>query len=143
MGMPLKQERFVAEYLIDLNATQGAIRAGYSKRTARQIASELLSKPVIQRVIERKCKEAEARLELTRDDVIRGLLAAYKEAKKKGNPLAMIAAMREIGRMLGYYSSARGSRQIEQVSRGSASIGMELKSDRELMAMCQGSGGGH
>jgi hypothetical protein len=42
-----RQARFVAEYLIDLNATQAAIRAGYSKQTARQQASDLLSKPDI------------------------------------------------------------------------------------------------
>jgi phage terminase small subunit len=47
--MPLtpKQTRFVAEYLVDLNATQAAIRAGYSVRTANRIASENLSKPDI------------------------------------------------------------------------------------------------
>ena len=42
-----KQQRFIDEYLIDLNATQAAIRAGYSPRTARQIGQENLSKPVI------------------------------------------------------------------------------------------------
>ena len=43
-----KQERFCEEYLIDLNATQSAIRAGYSVNTANRIASELLSKLDIQ-----------------------------------------------------------------------------------------------
>jgi len=42
-----RQQRFVQEYLIDLNATQAAIRAGYSKKTARQAGAENLSKPVI------------------------------------------------------------------------------------------------
>lgn len=42
-----KQERFCEEYLIDLNATQAAIRAGYSENTAQKIGSENLSKPVI------------------------------------------------------------------------------------------------
>ena len=42
-----KQERFVQEYLIDLNATQAAIRAGYSKKTAQVIGSENLAKPLI------------------------------------------------------------------------------------------------
>lgn len=49
--MTPKQERFVAEYLIDLNATQAAIRAGYSEKTARSIASELLTKPDIAAVV--------------------------------------------------------------------------------------------
>ena len=42
-----KQARFVAEYVKDLNATQAAIRAGYSAQTARQQASDLLAKPDI------------------------------------------------------------------------------------------------
>ena len=42
-----KQQRFVEEYLIDLNATQAAVRAGYSRSSARQIGPENLSKPVI------------------------------------------------------------------------------------------------
>jgi len=47
-----KQERFVDEYLVDLNATQAAIRAGYSVKTARQIGEENLSKPDIQAAIQ-------------------------------------------------------------------------------------------
>ena len=42
-----KQRRFVEEYLIDLNATQASIRAGYSKKTAQAIGSENLTKPLI------------------------------------------------------------------------------------------------
>lgn len=45
--MTPKQERFVAEYLIDLNATQAAIRAGYSEKTAYSIGHELLKKPEV------------------------------------------------------------------------------------------------
>lgn len=51
MKLTPKQQRFVAEYLIDLNGTQAAIRAGYSKHTARQTAYETLSKPYIQEAI--------------------------------------------------------------------------------------------
>lgn len=47
-----KQQRFVEEYLIDLNATQAAIRAGYSEKTAKEIGSENLTKPDIQKAIE-------------------------------------------------------------------------------------------
>lgn len=47
-----KQQRFVEEYLIDLNATQAAIRAGYSEKTAAVIGAENLIKPNIQKAIE-------------------------------------------------------------------------------------------
>lgn len=48
MSLNAKQERFVDEYLVDLNATQAAIRAGYSEKTAGQQGFELLKKPEIQ-----------------------------------------------------------------------------------------------
>lgn len=47
-----KQQRFVAEYLIDLNATQAAIRAGYSEKTAKSIGQENLTKPDIKAAID-------------------------------------------------------------------------------------------
>ncbi len=49
--MTPKQQRFVDEYLIDLNATQAAIRAGYSKKTARAVGSENLTKPDIRAAV--------------------------------------------------------------------------------------------
>ena len=52
-----KQKRFVDEYLIDLNATQAAIRAGYSVRTAKDIGCENLAKPNIQQKISEKMAE--------------------------------------------------------------------------------------
>lgn len=68
-----KQARFVEEYLVDLNATQAAIRAGYSKKTARQIGEENLSKPVIaQAVREAQAKRSE-RTEITQDMVLQEL----------------------------------------------------------------------
>lgn len=51
-NLTLKQQRFVEEYLIDLNAMQAAIRAGYSERTAKSIGQENLTKPDTQKAIE-------------------------------------------------------------------------------------------
>lgn len=51
-GLTDKQKRFVDEYLIDLNATQAAIRAGYSEKTARSIGQRLLTNVDIQKAIE-------------------------------------------------------------------------------------------
>lgn len=56
-----KQEMFCLEYLIDLNATQAAIRAGYSKKTAHSIGNENLIKPLIQeRITELKAKRVDS-----------------------------------------------------------------------------------
>lgn len=56
-----KQRRFVEEYLVDLNATQAAIRAGYSARTARQAGAEALSKPVIAEAVAAEMQRRETR----------------------------------------------------------------------------------
>ncbi len=70
MGLTTKQSVFVQEYLIDLNATQAAKRAGYSEDTAQQIGSENLSKPVIQEAIQQAMTERAARTEITADKVL-------------------------------------------------------------------------
>jgi phage terminase small subunit len=65
-----KQQRFVDEYLIDLNATQAAIRAGYSAKTANVIACENLSKPNIAAAIEKARQKTANKLEITRERVL-------------------------------------------------------------------------
>lgn len=70
-----KQQRFVDEYLIDLNATQAAIRAGYSEKTARKIGNENLTKLDIQKQLEKRMKEREKRTEITQDRVLKELAA--------------------------------------------------------------------
>lgn len=68
-----KQKKFCDEYLIDLNATQAAIRAGYSEKTARFIGAENLTKPNIQEYIQQRMNEREKRTEITQDMVLREL----------------------------------------------------------------------
>ena len=65
-----KQQRFVEEYLIDLNATQSAIRAGYSERTAKSIGQENLTKPDIQKAIQEAQSKLTERTEITQDYVL-------------------------------------------------------------------------
>ncbi len=68
-----KQQRFVEEYLIDLNATQAAIRAGYSPKTATAIASENLAKPNISAAIACAMAERSKRTGITQDRVLEEL----------------------------------------------------------------------
>lgn len=70
-----KQKRFVAEYLVDLNATQAAIRAGYSERTADRIGPELLGKTCVSAEIQRAIQARQKRTEITQDMVLRELAA--------------------------------------------------------------------
>ncbi|HJC48035.1 MAG TPA: terminase small subunit [Candidatus Lachnoclostridium pullistercoris] len=68
--MTQKQKRFIEEYLIDLNATQAAIRAGYSPDTAKSIGSENLTKPDIQARIARAMAERSRRTGVNADRVV-------------------------------------------------------------------------
>ena len=68
--MTAKQQRFCDEYLIDLNATQAAIRSGYSEKTARAIGNENLTKPDIKEYIEKRMAEKKAELIADQDEVM-------------------------------------------------------------------------
>lgn len=68
-----KQERFVQEYLVDLNATQAAIRSGYSAKTAQRIATENLSKPVLRAKIDELRQVQQDRTAVTVDWIIEKL----------------------------------------------------------------------
>jgi phage terminase small subunit len=68
-----KQKIFVAEYLIDLNATQAAIRAKYSEKTAEQMGHQLLKKTLVQQAIREAMKNREQRTQITQDRVLNEL----------------------------------------------------------------------
>ena len=70
-----KQKRFVSEYLVDLNATQAAIRAGYSKKTAEVIGYENLRKPQIAEEIAKRQVKLQSKLEITQEKVLEELAA--------------------------------------------------------------------
>ena len=70
-----KQRRFVDEYLIDFNATQAAIRAGYSEKTAAVIATENLRKPNISEFISERMRQKESELIADQDEVMKYLSA--------------------------------------------------------------------
>ena len=73
MALTPKQERFVQEYLVDLNATQAAIRAGYKEKTAGSIGQENLKKPEIQKAIQEAMKAQQQRTEITQYYVLQKL----------------------------------------------------------------------
>lgn len=78
-----KQQRFVDEYLVDLNATQAAIRAGYSAKTARQIGERLLSNVDIQAALSARMKARETRTAITQDAVLSDIEAIKQDAMQK------------------------------------------------------------
>jgi len=70
MALTAKQKKFVAEYLIDLNATQAATRAGYSAKNADKIGPELLGKTRVAEAIQQAMGKREKRTEITQDMVL-------------------------------------------------------------------------
>jgi phage terminase small subunit len=88
-----KQKRFVSEYLIDLNATQAAIRAGYSAKTAQQQGSRLLLNVVVQEELSRQQSKVAERLEITKEQIVDELakigfsnMLDYMRAGPDGDP---------------------------------------------------------
>lgn len=89
-----KQQRFVDEYLVDLNATQACIRAGYSKKTAYSMGEENLRKPEIKKAIEQAQQQRQQRTEIDQDYVINTIIETIERCKqakpvldKKGEPV--------------------------------------------------------
>ena len=103
-----KQKRFCKEYLIDLNATQAAIRAGYSEKTANSIASENLAKPDIQNFIKELQNNKSSDLNITFEDVVSQM---YDIAKKGKRDSDKIKALEQTAKLLGFYEKDNNQKQ--------------------------------
>ena len=99
-----KQQRFVDEYLIDLNATQSAIRAGYSPKTANEQGAQNLAKLSIAEAIKEAQKERQNRTLVTQDDVIRGLLTEAEWQGEGSSHSARVSAWAHLGKHLNMFT---------------------------------------
>ncbi|MGN6580173.1 MAG: terminase small subunit [Bordetella sp.] len=107
-----KQRRFVEEYLFDLNATQAAIRAGYSERTAQQIGAENLTKPVVAEAIRAATAARAASADVTAAEVLRQV-----DAIATADPNEIVQYRRECCRYCygeGYLWQYRTEREREE-----------------------------
>jgi phage terminase small subunit len=93
MKLTAKQQAFIKEYLIDLNATQAAIRAGYSEKTAPEMGYENLNKPHVKEAIDKAINKRSEKLEITAEYVLGSLkevadrcMQAVPAYDKEGNP---------------------------------------------------------
>lgn len=96
MALTNKQRRFCEEYLVDLNGTQAAIRAGYSKHTANRIATENLSKPVIKEFIAQRMAEKESELIASQSEVMKYLTSVIRGQSKSSVVVVEPTGAREI-----------------------------------------------
>ncbi len=116
-----KQQRFVEEYLIDLNATQAAIRAGYSPRTARAIACENLAKPDIQEAIARAKRDRSEATEIDAEWVLRQAVELHRRCMQEIKPALHPKTRRQLkdenGNALYTFNAAAANRALELIGK--------------------------
>jgi phage terminase small subunit len=95
--MTPKQQAFVREYLIDLNATQAAIRSGYSVKTAQMIGSENLSKPIIAQAIAEATEQRAEKLEISALWVLQQAKETYEAARFADKLSEAVSALKLVG----------------------------------------------
>lgn len=117
MALNNKQLRFCQEYVVDSNATQAAIRAGYSKKTAYEIGSQNLRKVEIQKKISELQAKLSAKAEISAEKVINEFakLAFWDGKSLKGMKYSdKIQALNNLGKHLGIFE--RDNEQLRPVS---------------------------
>jgi len=108
--LTLKQERFCAEYVIDLNAKQAAIRAGYSEKGAKENASRMLTYDNVKKEVEKLQSEVGARNEITADFVLNGIKDIALDGEQETNRLR---AFEMLGKYAGIYEKDNAQSKTE------------------------------
>lgn len=117
-----KQERFIQEYLKDSNATQAAIRAGYSSKTAAQIGEENLRKPDIRLSIDVAQKKIAEKTETDSEWVRRRLKEEADDFSEFASHSARIKAIELIGKINGVFE-IDNKQKVDPLSSMLASLG--------------------
>ena len=108
-----KQQRFCEEYAVDLNATQAAIRAGYSSKTARSIGQENLTKPDIQNYIQNVQGALKDKTLVTAEEVIAGIKRISEKAEQSNQYIAALRAFELLGKHLGIFVDKQVNANID------------------------------
>lgn len=129
--MTPKQAAFVREYLVDLNATQAAIRAGYSPKTAKVQGSRLLTKADVAAAVETGRAQRAERVEVKADDVLRDITRIAGKAETAGEYGAALKGRELLGKHLGLW--------VDKVEHsGSIARPLKDKSADEILAVLKG-----
>ncbi len=99
-----KRRRFVDEYIIDLNATQAAIRTGYSEKTAYSQGQRLLKNVEVAAVVSEAIEARAKRTEFTADDVVRELVSIVKGEDCKAKTADRVKSLDLLGKNLGMFN---------------------------------------
>ena len=128
-----KQKQFCEEYIIDLNATQAAIRAGYAEKNARIIAAQNLSKLNIQNYICELKKRRQERIEYTQDDVMKDLLEIKNRCMQKA-PVTFMGhqVQDENGNNIWKFDSRGANQALDMLAKHNGFYEKDNKQKREL-----------
>lgn len=133
-----KQERFVDEYLVDLNATQAALRAGYSAKTANAQGSRLLIHEGVQAAIQAAREGRQKRTAITAEYVLRQAVELHERCMQQVKPVLRkggVQATDEEGNAMFTFDSAGAARALEIVGKH-----VDIQAFRERLEM-SGPGG--
>lgn len=115
-----KQARFVQEYLVDLNGTAAAVRAGYSKKTANVQAAQLLTKLNIQEAVQVGIDKRAEETGINTEYVVKNLKMIAEKAMEKGELSNACRALDLLGRHTGAFE--KDNKQRRQVIRITSNI---------------------
>jgi phage terminase small subunit len=131
-----RETRFVQEYLVDACGTQAAIRSGVAPASAHVWASRALRKAKVSAALQARQAADAVRLSIQREDVLNGLLLAAAMAKLQCDPAGMVAAWKQVGHLMGYYSPERIKFDVNVA--GSLEMGrMNALSDQQLLSIIE------
>ena len=127
-----RQAAFIPEFLATGNATASVIAAGFSVKGASVAGTRMLRNAKVAEALQARQSADATRLSIKRENVVAGLLEAVNQARAQSNPMAMIAGLRELGKMMGFY--APEVKKVDLNVSGQAVMNkMNALSDAELL----------
>ncbi|MBR1362940.1 terminase small subunit [Bradyrhizobium ottawaense] len=132
-----KRRRFCQEYVLDSNGTAAAIRAGFSDRTAKSQASQMLDMPAVKEEIERLQKAAADARNITLDKLYLKLEEACQIARRKESASGMVAAVTALAKLSGLWIDQVDDLALRakmEAEAAEASQRTELKTAGQLLA---------
>ena len=131
---------FVASFLTSGNATASAIAANFSPKGASVAGNRMLRNVRVQEALQAHQTADAVRLSLKREDVLAELLKAVNQAREQQNPMAMISGLRELGKMMGFYSPKVTRVNLAVEKQGGLSQ-LSRMTDAQLIAVIATGGG--
>lgn len=129
-----RQACFVENYILTGNGSEAARRAGFGERGAKVTASRLLTNANVAAAIRERQAQYQAELQITKDDVVAGILSAINMAREQQNPAAMISGCVQLAKLLGFYEP-----EVRRVELDAGATNLQAKfaamSDAELLAV--------